>query len=218
MGLAGDCVVRAIAIATGQAYRDVYEALGKKAQKSPRDGVYIEFVGEYLATLGWQMTLGQNAAFHSFSFPKSACVFYLKAQRGRESSGHLCAVVDGTIQDTWNPAEDDDYLVQAYWIPPEGSAGSVSRNPVSVQLHENSTQKEFEKILNRLRALDRTANNKGSTDGEKRNAIRMIQKLDAGAQSQARRSRTQRYVRRARVRSDSLPRQWKAPRPPGKSH
>ena len=54
VGSTGDCVTRAIAIATGRAYRDVYQELGVRTQKSPRDGVPTRSAADYLNSLGWR--------------------------------------------------------------------------------------------------------------------------------------------------------------------
>ena len=39
VGLTGDCVTRSIAIATGLAYRDIYQTLMQRHGSSPRNGV-----------------------------------------------------------------------------------------------------------------------------------------------------------------------------------
>ena len=49
------------------------------------------------------------------------------------------------------------------------------KRPMSEE--QELTQAQFDKILRRLRALDATATNRASTDGEKRNALRMMQAL-----------------------------------------
>jgi hypothetical protein len=73
-GEAGDCVTRAIAIATEKPYREVYDALwsanseyastrhGRVAKKlkqrgnTPRSGVFKKVFGSYLKSLGWTFT------------------------------------------------------------------------------------------------------------------------------------------------------------------
>ncbi|MCC6509242.1 MAG: DUF2786 domain-containing protein, partial [Pirellulaceae bacterium] len=48
VGLAGDCVTRSVAIATGAVYRQVYDELGERALKSPRMGLPVVVSDEYL--------------------------------------------------------------------------------------------------------------------------------------------------------------------------
>lgn len=175
VGSAGDCVVRAISIATGQSYRSTYEDLGELSKASARDGVSMEFVGRYLSNLGWQAFAGHERPFHEVDFPKTPTIFFIAADSKRL---HLCTVVGATVYDTWDPRDDEEYRVRQYWTPPEATrddSGLPVRHAISAE--DSRTQNEFDKILRRLRALDRTAQNAASTEGEKRNAIRMIQNL-----------------------------------------
>src|SRR4051812_24168081 len=66
-GSTGDCVVRSIAIATGQPYREVYDAINALAQRerrgkrkrgrsSARTGVYKGTIRRYLERAGWTWT------------------------------------------------------------------------------------------------------------------------------------------------------------------
>ena len=63
VGLTGDCVPRAIAIATGAVYCDVYEKLGTASEKSPRHGVPTETAAAYLAERDWQRTIEIDRPF-----------------------------------------------------------------------------------------------------------------------------------------------------------
>lgn len=121
-GSAGDCVVRSIAIATGTPYQEVYDALfelnkkqlGKLRGASPRDGgTKTRTIRKYLASLGWQfiptMQIGQG------------CKVHLRADElpaGRiiaRCSGHLVAVVDGVIHDTYDPSRGGTRCVYGYY-------------------------------------------------------------------------------------------------------
>ena len=119
-GDADDCVTRAIAIATQVPYREVYDAINAvaKAEKtrrgkigfaaatgrgsSARKGVLKRTSKEYIASLGWAWTPTMRIG--------SGCTVHLRADelpRGRlivSVSRHLCAVIDGVIHDTHNPA------------------------------------------------------------------------------------------------------------------
>ena len=68
-GAAGDCVVRAIAIAAQIPYREVYDALSegcrnerklkrRRGKSSARDGVYTQskWFKDYMASIGWSWT------------------------------------------------------------------------------------------------------------------------------------------------------------------
>lgn len=182
VGSAGDCVTRAIAIGTGLAYRDVYAAIGKRTAKSPRGGVETRAAEAYLSDLGW---VGHTTAEHSFStalitcdqIPKGIVIADI-AQRGKRN-GHYCCLVDHVIHDTWNPMDDGVYYLKKYWCPPT-SVDSTALQPSGSRPGSEQdvlTQKQFDKILRRLRALENTASNNASTDGEKRNAINMMKSL-----------------------------------------
>jgi Protein of unknown function (DUF2786) len=176
VGSTGDCVARAISIATGSVYRDVYEALGNAALKSPRNGVPIDVSSQYLIAKGWMRHDGHNLPFITACLPKGAVVVSLVRRNGR--GRHLVTVVDHVIHDTWNPAEDEDYTIQCYWTrqAQEGEAAIIPGQR-RISKEQELTQSEFDKILRRLRALDNTANNDASTEGEKHNALRMMQSL-----------------------------------------
>lgn len=178
VGVAGDCVTRAIAIATGGVYRQIYQALGDAALKSPRDGVDIQVSATYLARLGWERHNAYGQPFLVENLPKGIVIVSLARDDGR--GRHLCTLVDRVIHDTWDPSEDDDYCVLYYWTRSAalGEPAIIQTNSQRPSSQEQElTQAEFDKILRRLRALDNTANNDASTEGEKHNALRMMQSL-----------------------------------------
>lgn len=112
-GSAGDCVVRAIAIASGRPYQEVYDDLfvlnrraggrkGNPKRCSPRDGnTSTKTIRRYLAGLGWRwvptMEIGSGCKVHltESDLPTGRLVVRL--------SKHLTAVVDGVIHDTYDP-------------------------------------------------------------------------------------------------------------------
>jgi hypothetical protein len=179
VGLAGDCVTRAIAIATGTSYRDVYRALGEISDMTPRNGVATSVAADYLESLGWTRHSGRRMPFAVSELPIGAVIVHLNdAQRYR--SGHFCSVIDHVVYDTWNPAADETFVVTGYWTRP--TVEGESTMPIASRYSQPSaeqtlTQKEFDKVLHRLRSLDSTASNNASTEGEKRNALRMMQNL-----------------------------------------
>jgi hypothetical protein len=178
VGLAGDCVTRAIAIATGTSYRDIYRTLGEIASMTPRDGVATSVSGEYLSGLDWQYTSGNRQTLNTEVLPKGPVIVHLT--NAHRSGGHFCSVIDHVLYDTWNPSEEDDYRVAGYWTRPElddQTTMPIASRQSKQTAEQTLTQKEFDKVLHRLRSLDNTANNSGSTEGEKRNALRMMQNL-----------------------------------------
>lgn len=180
VGLTGDCVTRAIAIATGTAYRDVYRALGATEGNSPRNGVSTATAKAHLDQAGWQYHRGMKLPIHQSDLPAGVVVLHLLNKNGRKNR-HLCTLVDRVIHDTWNPGDDDGFLVDAFWTPPAGTGGGQSLTPgprsTASSQADQLTQDEFDRILARIRALDNTASNHASTEGEKRNALRMMQNL-----------------------------------------
>ena len=123
-GTTGDCVTRAIAIATELPYRDVYDALhglahergvtGRKA--SPRYGVSRKDYDRYLSALGWvwapTMQIGQGCTTHlrPDELPGGRIIVRL--------SRHLSAVVDGIVHDTYDTSREGTRCVYGYWHRP----------------------------------------------------------------------------------------------------
>ena len=127
-GNAGDCVCRSIAIATGQPYRTVYEALNGLAQReritkrrrsrsSARDGVYKVTIRRYMADLGWTwiptMAIGQGCKVHlrDGELPAGRLLVSL--------SKHVTAVIDGVIHDTHDCSRNGNRCVYGYWLKTE---------------------------------------------------------------------------------------------------
>lgn len=135
-GDVGDCVVRAIAIATQLPYRQVYRNLqsevaemivhGRKSQlrsslvfaaatgrASPRHGVHKQVFHAYLLGLGWTWTPTMKIG--------SGCKVHLRADelpQGRiiaSVSKHLVAVIDGVIHDTHDSSRDGTRCVYGYY-------------------------------------------------------------------------------------------------------
>lgn len=133
-GTTGDCVTRAIAIATGLPYQTVYDALNGLAQferrgrrkrgiSSARTGVYRQTTKRYLQSLGWRWTPTMGIG--------TGCKVHLKADelpKGRllvSLSRHLCAVIDGVVHDTHDPSRGGTRCVYGYWEPPLDKVSTV---------------------------------------------------------------------------------------------
>lgn len=127
-GDAGDCVTRAIAIATQLPYADVYSALGeinasarsrkrgKKRVRSARNGIPTRSAGfkQFMQSLGWRWT--------PTMFIGSGCKVHLRdgeLPMGRlvvAVSKHYVAVLDGVVHDNHDPQRDTGRCVYGYWV------------------------------------------------------------------------------------------------------
>ncbi len=125
-GNAGDCVVRAVTIASEFPYMEVYRALsnGCKTQRrtkrssphsSARDGVNTKrkWFKDYMASIGfvWKPTMhigsGCKVHLHDGELPNGRLVVAV--------SKHYTAVIDGVIYDTHDPQREQGRCVYGYW-------------------------------------------------------------------------------------------------------
>jgi len=146
-GYTGDCVVRAIAIAGGMDYREVYDEMyarqraffartrskrvkytrtGKARTGSPREGIYSDVYKPYLAELGWvwtpTMTIGSGVRMHvSWAELPDEPIMILRLSK------HLCAVINGVVRDTLDPSREGMRAVYGYWTPPEPRTVPMTR-------------------------------------------------------------------------------------------
>lgn len=133
LGSAGDCVTRAIAIATCFPYKTVYDELyertlndratmaklelryGKNARRhaSPRTGVMPNIYKKYLADFGWTWTptmhIGQGCQVHMREDELPSGVIICRLSR------HLSVVIDGVIHDTHDPSRNGKRCVYGYF-------------------------------------------------------------------------------------------------------
>lgn len=122
-GSTGDCVTRAIAIATGKPYTEVYEAmfagsrnlkLLRERGRSPRNGVSRKVYDKYLKDLGWKwhptMSIGTGCRVHlkSGELPRRGNLIV-------RVSKHIVAVVDGVINDTYDCSREGTRCVYGYY-------------------------------------------------------------------------------------------------------
>lgn len=127
-----DCVCRAVSIATGTAYREVYDALSTLAEaehvnldrygrpstrgvrSSPNTGVRQSTTRHYLESQGWvwvSMTqAGQGCSVHlsAGELPTGSIVVVVE--------GHTVAVINGVIHDTEDPSEGGTRPVYGYFF------------------------------------------------------------------------------------------------------
>jgi hypothetical protein len=126
-GQTGDCVTRSIAIVTGLPYQEVYDSLsnGCRTQRITRGGRYKssasngvnvkrKWFRDYMEALGFQyvatMGIGSGCKTHlrSDELPKGRLVVQV--------SKHYTAVIDGVINDTYDPSRGGTRCVYGYWV------------------------------------------------------------------------------------------------------
>lgn len=124
-GKANDCVCRAVAIASGKDYKEIYDRINELAKKeritknrksrsSARDGVYKVTSSKLLKELGFKfvatMGIGTGCKVHlkADELPKGTIICKV--------STHLVAVIDGVINDTYDCSRDETRCVYGYWI------------------------------------------------------------------------------------------------------
>lgn len=124
-GATGDCATRAIAIATGKPYQEVYDSINalatrerkgkrKRGVSNARTGVYKPTTRRYMESIGWRWVPTMQIG--------SGCKVHLRAEElpaGRlvvSVSKHLCAVVDGVVYDTHDPSRFGTRCVYGYFV------------------------------------------------------------------------------------------------------
>ncbi|MDC1315949.1 hypothetical protein N8251_01035 [Alphaproteobacteria bacterium] len=130
-GLAGDCVVRSIAIAANLSYKKVYEDLYqaneifrttsktklarslKQKNDSPRTGTHRVVLKKYLLQLGWKWTptmfIGQGCKIHlkKNELPNGTLIV--------SCSKHITVVKEGILHDTYDCSRNGTRCVYGYW-------------------------------------------------------------------------------------------------------
>ena len=127
-GKARDCVTRAIAIATGKPYQEVFDSLNilaksertskrKRTVSNSKKGVFRFSYQKYLESLGWRwvptMKVGQGCKVHltASELPPGRIIARV--------SRHICAVVDGVIHDTHDCSRGGTRCVYGYFHKPD---------------------------------------------------------------------------------------------------
>jgi hypothetical protein len=149
-GTTSDCVCRAVAIATGKPYQEVYDELNalaasertgkrKRGKSSARAGVYKQTMRFYLVeTLGWTWVPTMKIG--------SGCQVHLRAEElpgGRlipEVSKHVVAVIDGTIHDIHEPSRDGTRCVYGYYQKPNADGYVAGPLALALDLVEEGTR------------------------------------------------------------------------------
>ncbi len=110
----GDCVLRAISIATKKNYEEVLNDFKQLMDKPPYQGVPNKIWKPYLKNLGWKwiptMFIGSGCKVHMTKeeLPKGTLIISL--------SGHLTCVIDYIVNDTYDPSREGTRCVYGYHI------------------------------------------------------------------------------------------------------
>lgn len=123
-GYANDCVTRAIAIATGKDYKEVYdlvnkyielEQLDEKYVSNARSGVSKEVSAKLLKDLGFKwcptMQFGKGCSTHlrKEELPEKGILI-------ASVSKHLTTIINGVIHDTFDPSRNGNRCVYGYYM------------------------------------------------------------------------------------------------------
>lgn len=153
----GDCVTRAIAIATGRDYKEVYDTLNEMAKRESvkrhrrhkrsqsRNGVFKETWKRYLRDIGWihhkTCELGsrsEKVKFVDGALPNGTLIVQL--------SKHITCVIDGVINDTYDCSKKEYYdwesgdlmvndkrCVYGYWTAPSEEEKKMQDETAALQ-------------------------------------------------------------------------------------
>jgi len=125
-GSTGDCVVRAISIASQRPYKEVYDLVNSYAsneyksrvskKSNARTGVRKSTIRKMMEDLGFiwtpTMKIGSGCKVHLIEseLPEGRLVVQV--------SKHITAVLDKVIHDTYDPSRDGTRCVYGYWRLP----------------------------------------------------------------------------------------------------
>ena len=124
-GTTADCVTRAVAIATGLPYQEVYDAVNAlgtaereskrtRGKSNARTGVRKPSTRKLMQALGWgwvpTMQIGQGCKVHlrAGELPRGRLVCVL--------SRHCAAVIDGVLHDIQDCSRDGTRCVYGYFV------------------------------------------------------------------------------------------------------
>jgi hypothetical protein len=122
-GTTGDCVCRAIAIAADLPYQEAYNLInefaknerprGKKKRSHARTGVHKATVRKIMAHLGWTwvptMKVGQGCKVHLVGKELPGGRLVVSCSR------HTVAVIEGVVQDIYDPSREGSRCVYGYF-------------------------------------------------------------------------------------------------------
>jgi len=153
-GDAGDCVCRAVAIASGLPYKEVYTRLANgnatqratkrtgRKPRSARNGINTKrkWFKDYMSELGFvwvpTMQIGSGCQVHFCreELPSTGRLIVALSK-------HYSTMIDGVINDTYDPSRKGTRCVYGYWIKAPDTAKQVRREWL-----ENAIQSTKEKL------------------------------------------------------------------------
>ena len=110
----GDCVTRAVAIATGRDYKEVYNEIKAVVGYTPRNGIYKKDAKKVMAHFGgvWVACSGigvkERIHLNNAEIP-------LQGRFVCNLNKHVTCVIDGVINDTYDPSKNGTRMVYGYW-------------------------------------------------------------------------------------------------------
>lgn len=124
----GDCVARALSVATGNPYSDIVRCLAEIQIATGYDGTSPEGFGRYLESEGWikhkqpRMKSGRKYTGEVFCIAQQSLLFRDGAEGldvypskrivANIGGGHTVAIIDGKVWDTWDSTEG---CIGNYW-------------------------------------------------------------------------------------------------------
>lgn len=137
----GDCGCRAATIATERPYLEIYaliqhfakmERTGKRKRKisDPESGVYPNTMRKIMTALGWEwvpcMGIGTGCKVHlcADELPHGRVVV--------DVSHHFTTVVDGVINDLYDPSRGESRCVYGYFVPTEHALKPTDPLPFAI--------------------------------------------------------------------------------------
>ena len=200
-GDTGDCVTRAVAIASGLPYLEVYNVLAEgnknqrqskrtrdslKGKRTASNGIYVQrkWFKDYMISIGFEwvptMQIGQGCKVHlkADELPKGRLVCNV--------SKHCVAVIDGVINDTYDCSREGTRCVYGYWIKKPKQEVKMTKQTVTKEEAESLKKEGFDdELINKLFKKKRVYN--FSQEQVRQYAIRVLAVLPTLSQAQRKR-------------------------------
>ena len=104
----GDCVFRAISVATGKDWLTVYDELtklGREVLAPPNDKHTYSVYLDRIATREPVIHNGKRLMGQQLARRKDGATYVIR------SAGHVATVKDGKVRDTWNSGDRSAYII-----------------------------------------------------------------------------------------------------------
>ena len=157
---ANDCVTRAIAIATGKDYKEVYDELFSFLGYTPRNGIRHKDVKRAVEHFGFHwtalMSIGDGCKAHlkEGEIPMQGTIIV-------RLSGHLACVKDGVLHDTHDSSRGGTRCVYGYWSmdkPKEEKPKSYTYHKFVVEIFDIGREYDYKTLAAARAAAVRLCN------------------------------------------------------------